>query len=147
MEWRARRWRRLLNFIDHLPPETHFHKAVALDEEQAEYIINNPQVKKAWEPDLAQFGLQERMLADLNDQIQRLNITLIAVNTKKGKRPPEFKPYPRPTTAVQRLEVKIRLSKHSNLAARLLRPAEPGEYMTDKGETDGGAETAPRARR
>lgn len=44
------------------------------------------------------------MLATITDAANAIRQTVIAAQTPKGKRPPQFKPSPRPLTARERVE-------------------------------------------
>lgn len=129
--WRARRWRFLLNLIDHLPGHSFTAAATANDEEYAAHLghaiaeapedesddMKSPPVHR-WTPEVA-------ILADLYDTINRMAYAqLCAAVGGPQKAGPAPKPYPRPKTALRRAIEKAtydrKLAKHESLVARML---------------------------
>lgn len=125
--WRARRWRTLLDLIDHLPTHSWYSSAVATDEEHAEMIRKSMAAREAdgerlptgppmhtWTPEVAAITLT-------TDAIRSLEYTLAAINGAKGDRPP---PLPRPTSALASAlngsSHERRKAKHEALADRIL---------------------------
>lgn len=127
--WRDRRWRKLLNLIDHLPRESWFSEAVSNDEEHAQMVAdarakaeieeevgtNHPPMR-TWTPEVA-------VLTDILDAIRSNTHTLAAVNAV-GKNVPSPSPAPRPTSALERA-MKVakfdrRKAAHEKLVARML---------------------------
>lgn len=97
-EWRARRWRRLLNLIDGLPGNSHYIQAQMNDEEYVAGLLDGapdrPRVEQLadWSPVVDKLAY----IADLQQQM------LLAFLSANGGKPGKFKPLPRPQTAVER---------------------------------------------
>jgi hypothetical protein len=89
-----------LELIDQLPSTSRYYEAVVNHPEHAEEIAKQPEPEEPWHPRQAEFGLNERLLAMISDQLQQLNIGL------SGSKQ-QVNPYPRPKTLVD--EVKDRL--------------------------------------
>lgn len=115
-EWRMRRFRRILNLVDHLPRNSAYVQAVTDDEEWAEQVLNLSQNRKPtvhiadWSPEL------ER-LTDLYDRVGEL---IRAVVAGGGQRPKRIPPAPRPTTALDRVRARKRRAQHDRLVSVLL---------------------------
>lgn len=138
--WRSRRWRYLLNLIDHLPGWSYFADAVSNDEEHAEMLVKAQQAQGAdasappviTGPPLHTWTPERAALASVEDAVNRVAHALIVVNSdpKKGKPEPP-KPVQRPSTAIEkarkRADFHRRNAKHKQLAARLL----PHKYNRD----------------
>lgn len=129
--WRARRWRTLLNLIDHLPSHTYYAEAVSNDEEHADMIAKaeaarreNGQPEEKWTPPLRSWTPEMGKLTEILDAVRGLNFTLIAVNSEKGKAGQPPPPSPRPMTAIdkarKRADYHRRLESHKSLVARML---------------------------
>lgn len=125
--WRARRWRTLLDIIDHLPAHSWYSSAVSTDEEHAKMIAESLAARESegeqtpsgpplhtWTPEVA-------ALTTVIDCLRSLEHTLAAVNGNKGERP---KPMPRPGTplegAIKRAKHAARKAQHDALTLRLL---------------------------
>jgi hypothetical protein len=118
--WRSRRWRLLLNLIDHLPRNSYYAQAVANDEEHARMLLESMQGEKSdHSPALSTWTQEAAILADLVDAVNALQHTLIAVNSTKGAGKPKD-PYPRPKTAIDRVRRQVRQERHEALANRML---------------------------
>lgn len=99
--WRARRFRRLLNLIDHLPRNTYYSQAVMND---PEHMAMLDRVKEQGDPGppplppLATWSAEVDMGATINDSIQQLMDALIRSNVDKAhqKSVPPIKWTPRP---------------------------------------------------
>lgn len=138
--WQGRRWRRLLNLIDHLPRHSYYSDAVANDEEHARLLAKAQAERKAqgeeekpWSPPMTMFTPEVTAIADLIDSVAAMHHTLRLVNSdpkKKQPAPPE--PYRRPVTALagatKRAQFEARKAKHEALVARLL----PHKKQADK---------------
>lgn len=116
-EWRARRWRRLLDFIDGLPHHSHFAEALAADDELAEAILNaddgrpkNP-VRR-----LSDYSPQVELLTLLNDRLAELIQVTVA---SRGGKPRRVPPMPRPVSAVEKVKNRRRHRKHEWTVARV----------------------------
>jgi hypothetical protein len=132
--WRGRRWRLLLNLIDHLPRHTWTQQAMADDPEYAQKIADAVAARKAkmvvdddelaWSPPLQQYTPEVEALASVVDAVNALRTTFIMANSEKGAQPPQIPPYPRPVTLVatmrEKAQRKARWTAHETLADRML---------------------------
>lgn len=130
--WRGRRWRKLLNLIDHLPRHSYYSEAVANDPEHAKMLAKANaereaagEEKKKYTPPMTQWTPEVSAIADLIDSVNAMNYTLKMVNSdpkKRAPKPPD--PYARPQTALEgatkRAKFERRQAKHDALVARLL---------------------------
>lgn len=116
-EWRSRRWRRLLNFIDGLPRHSAFIEALADDEEYAAMVVEAGWPERSPHPRLSEYTPEREALDAVVD---RLGEVVSAVIAAAGVRPPKIKPQPRPRTAVDRLRARKRRLDHESLVAKLL---------------------------
>lgn len=98
--WRQRRWRFLLNLIDHLPRDSAFIEALAEDDELADRNVARPDNGRRRTPPISEFTPDVELLAAVYDRLGNL-ITVVAA-TAGSKRPPKPKPWPRPVTAIER---------------------------------------------
>jgi hypothetical protein len=122
--WRARRWRYLLNLIDHLPRNTYFSQAVASDEEHTRMMLEAQQraggEKGEYHPPLAQWSQEAGMLADLIDEVRALRyITTLAAGDGNNRPKPPV-PYTRPENAAAKIKEDMRRERHEALVARML---------------------------
>lgn len=113
--WRARRWRFLLNLIDHLPRDSHYVEAAAQDDELAAYR-RTPSGKA--EMRVAEWSPEVAVLASVHDIVAQLLAVTYAAN---GNKPPKISPYPRPMTAQQRLEA-VELRRKQDAVRQMLYP-------------------------
>jgi hypothetical protein len=115
-EWRARRWRRLLNFIDGLPRNSAFVEAMSNDVELAEAmaVFDPPtsavRLVSEWSPTV-------ETLTTILDRLGELIQTVAVVGRAKPGRVPSA---PRPVTAMDRVRKRRREMKHKSLVSRLL---------------------------
>lgn len=117
MEWAARRFAKLLNFIGRLPSYSAYSEALAQDEELAALMLDQPPPEDSggerwseWSPirgDLA-------VIADRLGELIRINVSAA------GGKPPKVRPMPRPQAAIVRERNRRRMSKHRELTAILL---------------------------
>lgn len=117
-EWRARRWRRLVDFIDGLPTHSHFAEAMSNDEELAEAILDQPDDGPPKKPTrrLSEFSADVEVLSVLTDRVTELiNVTVAS----RGGKPRKVPPMPRPATAVQRVRSRRQYDKHKWTVARV----------------------------
>lgn len=140
--WQARRWRYLLNVIDHLPRTSWYARAVATDEEAAKVIAKRYAGEKApeapgehrvpfehWTPEVEQ-------LTGVINELRALRTQFVAANSTTKPGQPTF--VFGPESALQRFigAAKIELAKarHARISAMLTpRPAstpEPGTLPT-----------------
>lgn len=117
--WQSRRWRFLLNVIDHLPRTSYFSQAVANDEEHALMIL---QAQEAGMmpgrpgPSLTHWSPEAERLDSILDGIRAL---IVATANGAGAHLPPPKPVARPTTALDRVRHRQRMLKHEALVARV----------------------------
>ncbi|MER7167028.1 hypothetical protein ABT336_13300 [Micromonospora sp. NPDC000207] len=116
-EWRARRWRRLLNLIDGLPRDSAFVEALTSDDEWAAAVVANPPEERPPSRRMAEWSPQVELLTNLLDAVREN--TRVALASAGGK-PGQFAPAPRPVTALERVRARRRVSKHESLVARVL---------------------------
>lgn len=128
-EWRSRRYRRLLQIIDHLPSYSYFQDAVANDPEHAKMLAEAAAERQEGEehpgPSLTSWTPEVAILADVVDELRAVRHSIIMSNHDPKKTPPSPpKPYRRPSTALSRLAAQARhesrQKKHQSLAERLL---------------------------
>lgn len=120
--WRARKWRCLLNLIDHLPQNTYYQHALAQDPEHAKRVAawkadprNKDKIKTAppwsiWSPELAK-------LTDILDQLKVVAYRVGAVNGNKPEKP---KFDERPKSEIEKAEREIKWQNHNKLADKFL---------------------------
>jgi hypothetical protein len=118
-EWRGRRWRRLLNYIDHLPANSAFTEAFANDEDAARARLESegshpPEHRERW----SDWSPERQALARIDDRLQELLRAVISVT---GGKPGQFKPAPRPRTALDELRSRRRVEHHRHIVSRLVR--------------------------
>jgi len=122
--WRTRQVRRLLNLIDHLPPNCHTNAAIANNDDHVKMMVEAG-LKPAKGVSQVYYGSIEQRLDDIADALGALRDVTIAVNSAKGKRTPPTKPRPRPTSAFGRVRHQTRMAQHENLMGRLFGPEGP----------------------
>lgn len=128
--WRERRWRTLLDLIDHLPGHSWYSSAVSSDPEHAAMIAESLAARQdegervdtgpalhTWTPEVA-------IMTQVLDAVRSVQHAIVAVNSEKGKVPEPPKPAPRPHTpleaAIKRADFERRKTRHDALAKRLL---------------------------
>lgn len=118
--WRDRRWRELLTLIDHLPSDTHMNKLLSQDEEYMRRVLK-AQNGSSNRPSMADWSQTNALLANLIDAVNRNTVvTQTVAGTTKGPKP-SYDPYPRPATAADGLEDRMRREAHEEMNAILLR--------------------------
>jgi hypothetical protein len=117
-EWRSRRWRRLLNIIDHLPRTSAYREAVADDDDLARHLLKHSP------PDP---GRPQRRMSDWSPEVEMLTAVLDrlgelvqAVAAVGGAKPKKVQPAPRPVTAYERVRRNRRAERHRSLVSRVL---------------------------
>jgi hypothetical protein len=125
-EWRSRRWRRLLNLIDHLPRNSAYFQALSNDDLFAAQMLDQEDTAKAGaKRAMSEWSVEVELLSSLLDRVGELiSVTLAAAGAKK---PPKVTPAPRPATAVERVRNRRRWEKHQWLTARMLPHKREGE--------------------
>lgn len=116
-EWKSRRWRRLINLIDHLPRDSFMHEAMADDEELAEHMLASEPAEKPPVRRWSEYGIQVELLAGIYDRLAEVPNAIAAAN---GAKPRKVKPYPRPVTAMERVRERRAKRKHRSVVARML---------------------------
>lgn len=129
--WQQRRWRFLLNIIDHLPADSHFVAAMADDDElaaQAPPPKPGPPQLQTWTPEVEKLTL----IADRMGEVVTAVYNTVA---KKPSRPPPR--LPRPQTAHDRVRVRRRRQSHQLVRDRLREATEAGRpTMADASAAD-----------
>jgi hypothetical protein len=125
-EWRARRWRRLLNLIDRLPRNSAYIAAVAADDDVADAIAQRDDGDQVGQRrELTDWTADVELLSMLYDRVGELIQATVA---SRGVRPTRLQPAPRPVTALERARRRARIRQHDDLVARVLpfkvRPAD-----------------------
>jgi hypothetical protein len=117
--WRNRKWRKLLNLINHLPRDSHFLDATAQDEEHVELLVKatEGQPKKEYAPPGSQWDVRAELLAQAVDKLDQVITVLVAAN---GGKPGKPNMTPRPTTKFSSVEAKRLQSRHDALVRRVL---------------------------
>jgi hypothetical protein len=114
--WRRRRWRFLLNLIEHLPRDSAFAEAVASDDELAQSRVEQGDLPGAAGPSIADYTPVVEAIAALYDRVgQLIVVTAAAAGAKK---PPNPKPYPRPVTALDRARRRASRAVISDIVAK-----------------------------
>lgn len=131
--WRSRCWRKLLNFIDHLPRTTWFSQAVANDEEHARLLAEArkeaPESERdegPWRPSMLTYSAEVEALHWLVNELRGYRADFVNANRDPKKSSPVKSPFMLlgPNTALERigheLEIERRDRRHSRLVSMLL---------------------------
>jgi hypothetical protein len=117
-EWRSRRWRRLLNLIDHLPGHSAYAEALAADEVLAEVILAQPEPPDRFRgPRVSEWTPERAALAEISDKLSVLIATTVAA---AGSKPPKVTPSPRPQVAADAVRERRRIEQHLRLVDMVL---------------------------
>lgn len=117
VEWRARRWQKLLDLVDMLPRDTLFSEALANDDELADAYVVDERDRPAATRRVSEFGPVVELLSVIADrQAETINAVIAAAGAKPGK----VSPMPRPVTAVDRAKRRQQRATHEALVARVL---------------------------
>lgn len=116
--WRDRRWRFLLNLIDHLPSHSFFVEAQLNDEELAEASMKDGASSEPRRPRVSQWDPVLAELTSMSDRIGELISLTARVNGGKG----HVQPRPRPVTAFDKARDRAARADHLELVARLIKP-------------------------
>lgn len=116
-EWRARRWRKLLNMIDGLPRDSAYVEALTSDEQWAAAVLDNPVPQGKPKRRMADWSPELEMLTNLYDRMGEQIAVTVAV---AGGKPKKVTPAPRPTTALERERRQRRDAKHRSVVSRML---------------------------
>lgn len=122
--WRERRWRLLLNLIDHLPRDSYYVEARADDEELAGEVLDLTDALGEAAVPKARLSEFDPMVERLTDLYDRMGDLIAAVVAAAGAKPPKVQRAPRPETAAERLrkarDQRQRHETHAALVAALL---------------------------
>jgi hypothetical protein len=130
--WRQRRWRKLLNVIDHLPRHSALTEAIADDEALAAVLLESPPAKTGARRRMSEYTAEVETLSAAVDRLGELIQVVAATRGAKARRIP---PAPRPVTAMDRLRARRRIDKHYAVVARVL-PHKAGQQSV-QGAPDG----------
>ncbi len=128
MEWRQRRWRRLLSIIDQLPRNSRYCEAVAQDEQLAEVLLDEPDADVSPKPvrRLSEWSVPVELLTAI---LNRLGELTQAVAMLGGAKPRKIQPAPFPTSVMEKLRKRRREKQHRALVALVL-PSQLDESST-----------------
>jgi hypothetical protein len=99
--------------IDHLPINSFYREATALDREVAEAYLETVTEPQPREERFSEWSPERYALANIDDRLQLIERANYA-------KPPGFHPAPRPVSAVQRLQFERRVAQHRRLVSMLL---------------------------
>ncbi len=113
--WRQRKWRQLLNLIDHLPRASFYIQAITMDEEYAAAVSGQPIDRPR--ALLSDYSPEVELLAAVFDRLGEL----INVQIMRGQgKAQSLEPWPRPVTAMQVLEDRSKRDQHRRLVERMV---------------------------
>lgn len=126
--WRKRRWRTLLDILDHLPSHSWYSATVSMDPEHAKMVAASIAARKeagedtkAAGPHLTTWTPEASLLTSLIDAVRNVFYTVAVTNGAKTEAP---QPAPRPQSQleieIKRAEYQRKKAKHEALADRLL---------------------------
>lgn len=123
--WRSRRWRLLLNLIDHLPQNTWYQAAVSTDVDHAMMVLEAQREAKKNRrpgeappgPSLAIWSPEVDKLAQIIDELRGVQVAVVRSQGGKAKDP---KLVPRPTTAMELARLRLKTRDHEKMVSRLL---------------------------
>lgn len=120
VEWRARRWRRLLNLLDGLRRDSYLSEAIALDEELAKAYLDREDAEdeenRRPKRRMSEFSVEAELLSTLVDRVGELIQTVAVTRGAKRRR---IEPMPRPETALHRVRHRRAHNKHKYTVARV----------------------------
>ncbi|MGK5677524.1 hypothetical protein [Actinoplanes sp. URMC 104] len=116
-EWQARRWRRLMDFIDALPNHSHYAEQLAADEELAEVLLDQDDgSEKKPVRRLSEFTPEVELLSTLADRVGDLIQVTVASSGGKARK---VTPQPRPVGAIEKVRLRRRAKRHDWTVARV----------------------------
>jgi hypothetical protein len=137
VEWRSRRWRRLLNLLDGLRRTSHTHDAMMQDEQLAEVFLERErrgeESAKKSSRRMTEFTLEAELLSYAVDRLGEL---IVAQAAGKGAKPRRVEPMPRPDTAMQRVRERKTRSRHDFTVARVFGFIDEKGRPTGRGPAD-----------
>lgn len=141
--WQSRRWRFLLNVIDHLPRDSWYSQAVANDDEHAEMLLAARERAGAprggHHPPMQTWSAEVEHLVNIEDRLGTLITAVANANGARAKLPP---PAARPQTAMDRVVSRQRMNAHEALVARVKRDSAAYAAMMAEREAAAAAEAA-----
>lgn len=118
--WRERRWRELLNYIDHLPANTHMNRLLTQDEEYMEMVVRSQKGDTGpGRPSMADWSTTNSLLATLIDAVNRNTAVQQGIANPKGPKP-RVEPTLRPETVAEKVQHRINKAKHEEMVGLLL---------------------------
>ena len=124
--WRRRRWRTLLDLLDHLPPHSWFNATVSMDPEHARMVAEAMAARPEGEredlgPHLTAWTPEAALLTRVIDGLKNVAYTVATSQGIKTERP---QPEPRPKTPLDRerklAEFARKKKSHESLVSRML---------------------------
>lgn len=115
--WQSRRWRFLLNLIDHLPRGSRYVAALANDDELADEFGDEIENAPPPPPPLTEWTADHEKLTLIADRLGELLHLTAAANS--DRKPPPYRMLPRPDTALKRKARRRRDHKRALIADRL----------------------------
>jgi hypothetical protein len=116
-------WGKFHRMVELLPEFGRYKLAVADDDDLAEQVVarrNGRPAPKAGGVSLQAWSPDREQTANLVDVLVSIRQQILAGQLKKGKKPPQVAPAPRPRTALQRAEQKRNRSHSAHLRSKLL---------------------------
>lgn len=119
--WQQRRFRYLLNLIDHLPSYSFLAEAQAQDDEVYALVADDVEAAGPYRPRVSQFGMVEELLSVIADRLGALGANFVIANSdpKKSGKPKAPKPLPRPETAADRARSQRRMADVIDIVTRM----------------------------
>jgi len=121
--WRSRKWRRLLNLIDHLPTNSHFRQAQLNDPKWAAEIVKAQEAAKQRD-EAAPSGIRvsefSREVAGMRDAVVELRGLRALIEGVFSGKPSKPMPYDAVITALEKARNAQRWKRHQELAAKVL---------------------------
>ncbi|WP_329520503.1 hypothetical protein [Spirillospora sp. NBC_01491] len=138
--------RTVLNLIDRLPRDSHYVAAMADDDDLADQLAAREDDKTpAPPPPMTDWSADQATLTLIADRLGELLTLTAAANSKK--KPPSYKPLPRPVTAAQRAKRRRRERKYELVTTALATAAAQGRPSMDSVTADPTHTAAPPKRR
>lgn len=117
----VRPWPQLLRLVEHLPPHSHFRRALADDDDLQARIDAQPKPpRRRSGPSLRDWDEHQELRAALADGFALVQQAVGASVTPKGKSPPKFTPVRRPRTAADRAQRRREEAVHAEIVAQVL---------------------------
>jgi hypothetical protein len=112
-----KRWRFVLNLIDHLPRHSAYGDALANDEDLAAQYGDEVEDGEPAAPSFAEWTPQVALLSDIADLLALIRTEVWQLAGQKSA--PKFTPMPRPISAVERTEAMRRQHAREDMLAAL----------------------------